>query len=62
GKLDSIYRYFQNKLAASYHSQNAQEKFDTIKYYHYDQDQRNRMIIFYEKTGNQDTILFSDLN
>lgn len=62
GKLDSIYRYFQNKLAASYHSQNAQEKFDTIKYYHYDQDQMSRMIIFYGKTGNQDTILFSDLN
>ena len=62
GKLDSIYQYFQNKLAASYHSQNAQEKFDTIKYYHYDQDQMSRMIIFYGKTGNQDTILFSDLN
>ena len=60
GKLDSIYRYFQNKLAASYHSQNAQEKFDTIKYYHYDQDQMSRMIIFYEKTGHQDTVLFSD--
>jgi hypothetical protein len=62
GKLDSIYQYFQNKLAASYHSQNAQEKFDTIKYYHYDQDQMSRMIIFYQKTGHQDTVLISDLN
>lgn len=62
GKLDSIYQYFQSKLAASYHSQNAQGKFDTIKYYHYSQDQMRRIIIYYGKTGNQDTILFSDLN
>jgi hypothetical protein len=62
GKLDSIYRYFQNKLAASYHSQNAQEKFDTIKYYQYDKDQMSRMIIFYRETGHQDTVLVSDLN
>lgn len=60
GKLDSIYQYFQNKLRTSFHSQNIQEKFDTVKYYQYNKDQISQVVIFHGKTGEKDTILLSE--
>jgi len=62
-KLDSVYFFYSNnKLSKSFHSPISHERYDSLNYYYYENDQLNKIIIFHGQNRETDTIHVSNSN